>query len=88
MDVHSEAGGVELLDQPLETLRIEIELAYMLGRFAVGIEVGGEHRRRLSRSANTLTRPERRKSGSTSPSLLAFVCLEASWFDVLAVAEP
>ena len=40
VDVHGKTGCVELLDQPRETLRIEIKLTFMLGRFAVGVEIG------------------------------------------------
>jgi hypothetical protein len=77
MDVHGETGSVELGDEAREALRIEIKLAGMLGGFAVLIEIGRQQRRRLRRifitpSANTLTTPARRKSGSTSPSLLTF----------------
>ena len=40
MDVHRDAGGVELGDKPREALRVEIELTDMLGRFAIGVEIG------------------------------------------------
>ena len=49
VDVHRETGGVELRDQPGKMLRVEIKLAGMLGRFAVGVEIGREQRRRLRR---------------------------------------
>ena len=49
VNVHGETCSIELLHQARETLRIEIKLAGMLGRFAVFVEIGREQRRRLRR---------------------------------------